>query len=289
MHIQAGHVKIMIQTLVLKESIMKRKSYVAGYFYPSETQELKDMVSDFIDSDAEKKDAVAVISPHAGLIYSGQVAGSVFSSVHIPDTVVLIGPSHGYMTSKATVMLQGSWETPFGDIAVDNQLANDITTRVPWIKEDSEAHDREHSLEVQLPFLKFLNPGFAMVPILISYYADYPDLENLGKAIAAGIKNFGQKVLIVASTDMSHQVDQETAKKKDFLAIDEILELRPKNLYDVVRENNISMCGFQSSSTTLVAAKELGAGQAELVRYQTSGEVTGDYNDVVGYAGIRIF
>lgn len=267
---------------------MKRKSYVAGYFYPSGKKELSDMVSGYIDSRSEKKYAVAVICPHAGLIYSGKVAGSVYSSVKLPDTIILLGPSHGYMPHKAAIMTSGKWETPFGDIPVENQLAADIAKNASWVKEDREAHAREHSLEVQLPFIKYLKPEFSMVPILISYYADYSDLKELGKTIAASIKRYDQKVLMVASTDMSHQVSQETAKEKDFMAIDEILEMQPKKLYEVVRENNISMCGFQPTIAAMVAAQALGAGQAELIQYQTSGDVTGDYNEVVGYAGIRI-
>jgi MEMO1 family protein len=268
---------------------MKRKAYVAGYFYPSGRQELEDMVSGFIDPCAEKKDAVAVICPHAGLIYSGQVAGSVYSSVKLPDTVVLLGPSHGYMPHKVAIMPGGIWEIPFGDIPVEGHLALDIIKNAPWVKEHGEAHAHEHSLEVQLPFLKYLNPQVSIVPILVSYSADYSDLIKLGESIAASIEDFGENVLIISSTDMSHQVPQETARKKDFMAIDKIFEMHPKKLYEVVQENNISMCGFQPTTATMVAAQVLGATQAELILYQTSGDVTGDYNEVVGYAGIRIY
>ncbi len=267
---------------------MKRKAYVAGYFYPSGKKELSDMVSGYIDLRLEKKYAVAVICPHAGLIYSGKVAGAVYSSVKMPDTIILLGPSHGYMPNKAAIMTNGKWEIPLGDIPVENQLAADITKNASWVKEDSEAHAREHSLEVQLPLIKYLKPEFSMVPILISYNADYSDLIELGKAIAASVNSYDKNVLIVASTDMSHQVSQETAKEHDFMAIDEILEMQPEKLYEVVRENNISMCGFQPTIAAMVAAQVLGAEKAELIQYQTSGDVTGDYNEVVGYAGIRI-
>ncbi len=268
---------------------MKRKPYVAGYFYPSNADELKRMVSGFIDPRTEKKEAIAVVSPHAGLVYSGRVAGAVYSSVELPDTCVLIGPSHGYATHKAAVMSEGIWDTALGDIPVNEQAASEILKRIPWIAEDADIHSQEHSLEVQLPFLKYLKPELSIIPILISYYAQYSDLTELGKAVADGIRDYGKKVLIVASTDMSHQVSQETAKKKDFMAIDEILKLQPKKLYEVVKENNISMCGFQPTVSAMVAAQELGARKAELVQYQTSGDVTGDYQEVVGYAGIRIF
>lgn len=267
---------------------MKRKAYVAGYFYPSGKKELETMVSGFINSGAEKKDSVAVVSPHAGLIYSGRVAGSVFSSVNLPDTVVLLGPSHGYMADKAAIMTQGAWETPLGDVPVQETLAADIVENASWVKENPDAHAREHSLEVQLPFLKYLHSRIKIVPILISYHVDFSDLKDLGEALSEGVNHFGQKVLITASTDMSHQVTQDTAREKDFKAIDEILDMKPKALYEIVRNNNISMCGFQPTTAALVAANNLGARQSELIQYQTSGDVTGDYNEVVGYAGIRI-
>jgi AmmeMemoRadiSam system protein B len=173
-------------------------------------------------------------------------------------------------------------------VPVDSALAGALLNRTPLLEEEERAHAREHSLEVQLPFIQYLRPEFSIVPVCISYRAGYRELEDLGLALAGGIKESGADVLIVASTDMSHYVSEKTAKRKDFLAIEKILVLDARGLYDVVQKEDISMCGFQPTTAAIIAARELGAGKAELVRYQTSGDVSGDYDQVVGYAGLRI-
>jgi AmmeMemoRadiSam system protein B len=156
------------------------------------------------------------------------------------------------------------------------------------ISEDQTAHSKEHSLEVQLPFIQYFKKDVSIVPLCIPYHASFEELEELGKAVSQGIKDFKKEVMIVASTDMSHLVSREVAEKKDFLAIDKILAMDPKGLYEIVESENISMCGFQSTTSALIASKELGAQEATLIKYQTSGDTTGDYFEVVGYAGIRI-
>jgi hypothetical protein len=156
------------------------------------------------------------------------------------------------------------------------------------LSEDDQAHEGEHSLEVQLPFLHYLNPDIAIVPISNTYFASLSDLEELGHAVAAGIRELEESVLIVASTDMSHQEQEDTAREKDFMAIDRIRALDPRGLYETVQREQISMCGFQATTAALTAALDLGAEKAELVAYRTSGDATGDYSSVVGYAGIRV-
>ena len=192
------------------------------------------------------------------------------------------------MDSRFGLMREGLWETPLGEIPLASDLAERIMGYSPLISEDEDAHRNEHSLEVQLPFIQFFKKEFSIVPICVSYYASYEDLVELGKAISSGIRGIQRDVLIVASTDMSHYVSQKEAQRKDFLAIDKVLRLDAKGLYDTVQREKISMCGFQPATAAMIASKELGAEKGELIKYQTSGERTGDYSEVVGYAGIRI-
>ncbi|MGB3861020.1 MAG: AmmeMemoRadiSam system protein B [Candidatus Aminicenantaceae bacterium] len=268
---------------------MKRKPAVAGYFYPQQEESLKSVVSRMIDFECEKRKAISVIVPHAGFEYSGPVAGAVFSSVQLPKIFVILGPNHRQVKSRFAIMKEGTWQTPFGEVPIDSGLANAIATRSDLITDDSDAHEREHSLEVQLPFIQYFRHDFSIVPISIAYQTSYEELEELGHALAESIQNRDEDVLIVASTDMSHYVSQKEAEIKDSLAIEEIKRLDAQGLYDVVSRENISMCGYQPTTATIVASKDLGATQAELIKYQTSGEVTKNFHEVVGYAGMRIF
>jgi len=267
---------------------MTRNPAVAGYFYPGSELELKTMLEELVDLNREKAEALAVVVPHAGYMYSGQVAGAVYSSVKLPDRVILLGPDHRAATSRFALAPEGTWSTPLGEVRIDSDLAQSILNRAEWGSDDPQAHEQEHSLEVQLPFLQYLNPNVSIVPISHTYFADFAQLKDLGEAIAHSVRECEDPVLILASTDMSHQVSQETAREKDFLAIERILELDPQGLYDVVKAERISMCGFQATTAALVAASVLGAESAELIQYRTSGDVTGDFSSVVGYAGIRI-
>ena len=267
---------------------MVRRPAVAGYFYPKKADELRSMIKGLVDLRAKKEKARAVVSPHAGIIYSGPVAGAVYSSVILPERFVILGPSHRGQRSVFGIMNKGSWQTPLGEVPLDSELAESMLRLSPLIKVEERAHAEEHSLEVQLPFLQFLRPEFSIVPVCVSPAADYPALEELGRALAGAIRESGQDVLVVASTDMSHYVSQETAKKKDALAIERIVALDARGLYEVVHEKDISMCGFQPTTAAVLAAKELGAVRADLVRYMTSGEASGDFDQVVGYAGLRI-
>lgn len=241
-----------------------------------------------VKEDQERKEALCVISPHAGLEFSGYVAGAVFSSVELPSKFVLLGPNHRDVRSGISIMKEGIWETPFGDVPVDESLAQSLINRSRGVQEDIRPHLSEHSLEVQLPFIQYYKKDISIVPLTIAPMVPYKELEELGEAIASAIKESNQDVLIVSSTDMSHYVSQETAKKKDFQAIEQILKLDARGLYDVVTREEISMCGFQSTTAAVVASKKLGAKEASLVKYQTSGDIIGNYGEVVGYAGLRI-
>lgn len=267
---------------------MKRLPSVAGYFYPQDKKDLLRMIERMTNKEQKKEKALCAVSPHAGYEYSGAVAGAVYSSVILPNQLILLGPSHRDIGSRFALMREGDWETPMGTVPVNTHLADLILSQSHIVEENSPAHTHEHSLEVQLPFIQYFNQDVSIVPISISFDADFKDLNELAQAIKQSIAGAAEDVLIVASTDMSHYVSKEVAKKKDFMAIDKILKIDPKGLYNVVRSENISMCGYQPTTAALIAVKELGATKADLIKYQTSGDITGDTREVVGYAGIRI-
>jgi AmmeMemoRadiSam system protein B len=266
---------------------MKRKPAVAGQFYPSSPSRLSDQVREYINKDAVKEKAIGVVSPHAGLMYSGAAAGAVFSKITFPRTFVLIGPNHTGFGSSVSIMLSGQWEIPTGELAINEDLAGKIAERSDVIEADTMAHSMEHSLEVQLPFILYYSNDVKIVPIVMM--SDSLETCRLtGEAIADAIKELKDSVTIVASSDMSHYVTDATARNKDKKAIDRVLALDPEGLYNTVRDEGISMCGFMPVTSMLFAALKLGAKKAELVKYMTSGEVSGDYDYVVGYAGMII-
>jgi len=235
----------------------------------------------------EKKPAIAIMAPHAGYIYSGEVAGVTYSAVDLPRTFVILCPNHTGIGSPVAIMTEGVWRMPMGDVPVNGELAKAILSNSTLLKEDHRAHLHEHSLEVQLPFIQYFVAEPTLIPIsLITQH--WEGLKEIGEAVAAGIKGFGEEVMLVASSDMTHYESQKQAETKDRLAVDKILALDPRGLLDTVSSNDISMCGVGPMVATLVASKELGASKAELAKYDTSGRVSGDYEQVVGYAGIII-
>ncbi len=264
-----------------------REPAVAGMFYPGTEGALNRELDTLLTPGRERKTAVGVVSPHAGYIYSGAVAGEVFSSVHIPEKVVLLGPSHTGLGARGAVMAKGAWSVPNGTARIDEDLAEELISGCPLLTEDVTAHLHEHSLEVQVPFLIHERPGVKIVPVTLMAFG-IDACREIGIALARTIGFRGEDVLIVASSDMTHYESQERAERKDRLAIDKVLHLDPKGLMDVVMENDISMCGVIPVTVMLFAARELGASKASLVRYATSGDVTGDYAQVVGYAGMVV-
>jgi AmmeMemoRadiSam system protein B len=268
---------------------MKRKPSVAGGFYPGERDELRAMIKEMTVPGARKRKALAVVAPHAGYIYSGRVAGAVFSSVEVPATCLLLGPAHGEIGPLFAIQSDGSWQTPLGESSIDKDLAARVLENCELVEDDPRAHLREHSIEVELPFLQYFRADVAIVPVSVSYLAGYEDLVSLGRGAAAAIRALGREVLIVASTDMSHYVSRKTAEKLDMEAVRRIVALDAKGLFETVRDKGITMCGFQPTTAALVAARELGAVRAELVKYATSGDRTGDFSQVVGYAGLTVF
>jgi hypothetical protein len=268
---------------------MIRQPAVAGYFYHGTSAALKDQVERFLVPGAAKIKALGIIAPHAGLVYSGSVAGAVYSSIELPGTFVLIGPNHTGLGSPVSLMAKGTWETPLGRVQIDEELAARILAASPLITDDSLAHLREHSLEVQLPFIQYLKKEFTIVPIQMMD-TRLETCVALGSAVAEAVRERGKDpgVLIVASSDMSHYISAEAAKRKDHLAIKRILDLDVSGLYHTIRSEGITMCGYGPAVAMLSACKALGATRAELIKYTNSGEVSGDYDQVVGYAGVVV-
>ncbi|MBU0482282.1 MAG: AmmeMemoRadiSam system protein B [Proteobacteria bacterium] len=268
---------------------MLRLPAVAGQFYPADADALSEMLSELIPSvsPTDKTDAIAAVSPHAGYIYSGGVAGETFAGINIPEDVIILGPNHHGIGPPLALMDKGEWETPLGRVPVNSDLAALLIKHSDVIEADESAHESEHSIEVQVPFLQKLQPSLRITPIVVSRIPVETCLQ-IGKEIASAIKEYGKSVLILASTDMTHYESRSSATRKDKYALDRILSLDPEGLYDSVMRMKISMCGIIPTTIALSAALDLGATNAELVRYTDSGETSGNENRVVGYAGFII-
>ncbi len=265
---------------------MQRQPAVAGYFYPGIRSELERQLDELIP-ESEKIVSPAIVVPHAGYVYSGGVAGAVYGSVTLPDTFVILCPNHTGSGSDFDVYPEGEWLTPLGSAGVDQELVDQLIERFPLARKDGRAHAREHSLEVQLPFLQYLKGKISFLPICIRQFR-YEYLEELGHTLADLIRSSGREILIISSTDMTHYEPQESANRKDRLAIEQMKDLNARGLYDTIHQHDISMCGYLPTTVTLIAARDLGCTQGTLVKYVTSGDVTQDYNSVVGYAGLYL-
>jgi len=268
---------------------MIRLPAVAGRFYPDDPTQLRVAVDSFLAGGGEERKirARACMVPHAGYTYSGGVAGEVYRRIEIPARVILLGPRHYPRGASLAILSNGAWRTPLGMAPIESDLAKKIVGAFPLLREDTVAHSAEHSLEVQIPFLQRLTPSFAFVPIVIGP-APWEQLESLGRALASVIAEEREPVLMIASSDMNHYESDAVTRVKDRKAIDRILALEPRKLFDTVRAEDISMCGYAAAVAAMIAARELGATRADLIRYATSGEVNGDMQEVVGYAGIVI-
>lgn len=266
---------------------MIRNPAVAGQFYPGWARELRETIKYMTDSKAEKVDAIGVVVPHAGYIYSGQVAGAVLSGIEFKDTFVLMGPNHRGMGKPLSIMTAGTWKTPLGEVQVNSELANAILKESSHLEEDELAHIMEHSLEVQVPFLQFFQPTVRIVPIVFSP-VNIEVYHEIGRSVARAIQKTGAGAVMLASTDMTHYEPHDSAKRKDKFAIDAILKLDSEALVQSIKQHGISMCGYAPTISLIAAAREMGAQKTKLVKYQTSGDTSGDYSSVVGYAGIII-
>lgn len=260
---------------------------VAGSFYEADPQCLRAQVAAcFDDALPAKEPLIAAVVPHAGVMYSGHVAAALYAQADLPKRLVILCPNHTGNGHFAAINREGVWRTPLGDVSIDTELADAIMARTPLISVDTEAHANEHSLEVQLPFLQQqLGSDFTFVPICLGAHR-YDYAEEIGHAIAEAL--VGEPAVILASSDLNHYEDQETTLRKDQLVIDQMIARRPELLWRAVEEQDVSMCGFIPTVTMLIAANELGARKARLVRHATSGDVNGDYRRVVGYASVLI-
>lgn len=266
---------------------MIRRPRFAGDWYPGEPVSLRAALDSFVRAEAPESRALGIVCPHAGYVYSGAVAGRTYARVRVPNLAVVACVNHRGIGARAALMASGSWETPLGAVPVDANFCRLLLQNCPLLVDDPSAHQREHSLELQLPFLQYRNPHVRLAPICLQDLS-YAECEELGRAVARTVRTAGEQALLVASTDMSHFEPQEVARKLDRQAIERILALDPKGLYEVVRSKRISMCGVIPTTAVLSACLELGASQTDLVCYATSGDVSGDFSSVVGYAGIVI-
>jgi AmmeMemoRadiSam system protein B len=270
----------------ISHAVMVRQPAVAGSFYTGRAPALAAEVDAFLaDAPAPRAPAIGLVAPHAGYVYSGAVAGAVYGRVDVPARVIVLGPNHtGKGHARAALSTAAAWRTPLGEVPIDPGLTRALAA-LPGVAADPDAHAREHALEVQVPFLQRARPDVSIAALCLAHLS-YEACEALGLAIADVAAEAG--ALVVASSDMSHYISAEEARAADGRAIDRILALDPQGLYEVVHAEAISMCGIIPATVMLVAARARGARTAELVRFANSGDVSGDFRQVVGYAGIVV-
>jgi len=269
-----------------------RTPAVAGMFYPEEKNKLTKLIEDcFVHpfgpgeiTKSEKK-IFGVICPHAGYVYSGPIAcNSIFSiSSESPELFIIIGPNHWGIGRSIATMKDCKWETPLGEVEVDSDAADEISNLSQNIELDFFSHTREHSLEVQIPLLQNTFSNFKILPIsLINQSKEIA--EDVGLAMAKIAK--GKNTMIIGSSDFTHYEPNEFAHEQDMALIEPILEMDIDKFYDVLQKRKVTACGYGAIASTIIACKELGATKGELLRYATSGDVTGDTSSVVGYGSI---
>ena len=262
---------------------MERLPYVAGKFYPEQADSLKSLIESYIEPSEEKVKISGIIVPHAGYVYSGKTAGSVYSKIIIPDVVVILGPNHTGMGASTSIYPEGLWRTPLGSLAVNSKIAMKIISLSNYASPDKLAHLSEHSIEVQLPFIQTFNPKASIIPISMGDYS-LTTIQDLINAIDNSTQ--GEDVLFIASSDFSHYEPEYTAKARDKMAIEEIKKMNWTGLWQVVQDKEISICGLGPISVVIELAKRRGAKSAKLLAYTNSGVVSHDFSNVVTYAGI---
>jgi MEMO1 family protein len=274
---------------------MLRLPAVAGRFYPADTNELTATVRRMIaprtgsatslTASDEKTSVAACLVPHAGYMYSGAVAGEVLGGIALPKKILILGVRHFPRGESAAILSSGTWRTPLGDAPIDTELAIALRDACPLLREDSVAHSQEHSLEVQIPFLQVLAPEFSFVPVALGTLR-FDDLVRVGEAVARILSAAKERVLLLATSDLNHYEDDATTRVKDAKAVEKLLALDARGLFDVCRTEKISMCGLGPAVATITALRGMGVTHGELIRYATSADVSGDTTSVVGYAGI---
>lgn len=282
----------------MNKELKSRPPAVSGIFYPSNPFELqKSLEQSFLDMNfgpgrmppsLDRKKIYGIISPHAGYAYSGSVAANGYYQVSNMnyETVIMAGPNHYGIGSGVATMRQSLWKTPLGDVEVNTDFADTISKNTV-IDMDDFSHIRDHCLEVQLPFLQCIRKDdtFRIVPIIMNLQ-DIETAKDVGRTLAQAITSSSTKALLIASSDFTHYEPNEEAHRKDLELIDTILSLDVSSFYAVLERLDISACGYGAIASIMIAVKELGASKAELLRYATSGDTTGDKSSVVGYASI---
>ncbi|MBI3450440.1 MAG: AmmeMemoRadiSam system protein B [Acidobacteria bacterium] len=265
-----------------------RKPYVAGHFYPSDPAKLRqELEAHLAAGKTPPRPVRGIVVPHAGYMYSGAIAGAVYAAAELPRRLVLIGPNHTGLGRPISIMNRGAWLTPLGAARIDEALADLILDSANIVEADPAAHHAEHSLEVQIPFLQSRLRDFTFAPICVGT-GRRADLATLAAAIAGAASTMGEPIGLVISTDMTHYEPAEAARVKDWKAIRRMETLDGDGLHRIVREEEISMCGYAAATAGLLALKRLGASRAEVVAYGNSGETSGNFDEVVGYAGLLI-
>ncbi|MDY0213548.1 MAG: AmmeMemoRadiSam system protein B [Desulfuromonadaceae bacterium] len=266
---------------------MLRAPVVAGQFYPADKDELLRQLENFYAAadSAKKSPARAVLAPHAGYVYSGAVAARALAGVDIPSTVIMLGPNHQGLGSRAAVYDSGAWQTPLGEVAVNAQLATQLCHAVPGFSPDPGAHRAEHSLEVMLPFLQYQNPGVQIVPIMLREHS-FTELEQMGQMMAEVLAPLREDVLLLASSDMSHYEPAAVAKQRDLPVLDLLVQGKAQQMYTHVLTHQISMCGIFPATLMLTTLNALDgkAYTGKLLEYTNSAVASGDFASVVGYA-----
>ena len=291
-----------------------RPAAVAGSWYPAIAGALAKEVDQYVadaDVDPIPSHVRAVIAPHAGLMYSGPVGAFAYKLVRDTNygAIVLVGPSHFVGFEGVSIWPAGGWQTPFGLVTVDGDLAGAISRRSDVVIEHPAAHGREHSLEMQLPFIAHLMPGVPIVPLVMGRQTR-ATAEALGDAIATAVaartpaqtrqKGPGAddldptgprpgEVLLVASSDLSHYEDASVASRMDAIVMERVNALDPEGLMDALEREPRHACGGGPMVTVLRAARQLGATHAKVLEYADSGDITGDKSSVVGYMAAAIW
>lgn len=267
-----------------------RSPAVAGRFYPADPAQLRATVAEHLDQGRTGEPAATVcgvMAPHAGYVYSGGIAGKVFANIEVPARVVVLCPNHTGLGARISLIDEGVYRMPGTDVPIDSELAAAVLHEVPAAESERSAHLREHAIEVELPFLQQRRPDVEIVPIVLSGLSE-ADAIDLGEALFRAASRVDGDVLVVASSDMSHYLPDEEARRVDHIALEPLLDFDPGGLYRTVRDNDISMCGFIPATAMLAYARSANAQRPELVGYATSGDAFGDRERVVGYAGVIV-
>ncbi|MEM0361498.1 MAG: AmmeMemoRadiSam system protein B [Sulfolobales archaeon] len=281
--------------------VLKRIPVVAGSFYESSPNKLTSMINWCFTHElgpgklpvvgSRSKESIGYVVPHAGYMYSGPIAAHVYYRIAaegLPDTFIVLGPNHTGIGTAVSIYDRGIWSTPLGDVEVDSDLASEILKHSNYVDVNYDAHKYEHSIEVQLPFLQYLFKNFKIVPIVIAYQV--PEIaKDLARSLVNASRKLGRDVVVLASSDMSHYEPQSVAYEKDREVLERIVRLKPEEVFEVVNERGVSMCGVGPVMTLLYYANLLGGSKGEILKYATSGDITGDLDAVVGYAAVRIF